>query len=147
MLAKVLEEKKTFWQVPPSKSARGSLMGICALVASPILDRDGKVIGALYGDRQAHGLSAGLPSITKLEAMLVELLASGIAAGLARLEQEQANLQRQKKFLQVRANWHIGRQIQEGFLPETLPQPPGWEIVARFQPRARSLATSMTSSR
>jgi sigma-B regulation protein RsbU (phosphoserine phosphatase) len=29
---------------------------------------------------------------------------------------------------------HIGRQIQEGFLPLELPQIPGWEIAARFQP-------------
>jgi sigma-B regulation protein RsbU (phosphoserine phosphatase) len=33
----------------------------------------------------------------------------------------------------------IGRQIQAGFLPDTLPQPPGWEIAARFQP-AREVA-------
>ena len=33
----------------------------------------------------------------------------------------------------------IGRQIQAGFLPEKLPQPPGWEIAARLQP-ARQVA-------
>jgi sigma-B regulation protein RsbU (phosphoserine phosphatase) len=33
----------------------------------------------------------------------------------------------------------IGRQIQASFLPDTLPQPPGWEIAARFQP-AREVA-------
>jgi serine phosphatase RsbU (regulator of sigma subunit) len=33
----------------------------------------------------------------------------------------------------------IGRQIQAGFLPETLPQPPGWEIAAHFQ-AAREVA-------
>jgi phosphoserine phosphatase RsbU/P len=27
----------------------------------------------------------------------------------------------------------IGRQIQAGFLPDHLPQPPGWELAARFQ--------------
>src|SRR5207244_7208324 len=26
----------------------------------------------------------------------------------------------------------IGRQIQAGFLPDHLPQPPGWELAARF---------------
>ena len=33
----------------------------------------------------------------------------------------------------------IGRTIQAGFLPESLPQPPGWEIAARFIP-ARQVA-------
>ena len=33
----------------------------------------------------------------------------------------------------------IGRQIQASFLPESLPQPPGWEIAASFQP-ARQVA-------
>ncbi len=33
----------------------------------------------------------------------------------------------------------IGRDIQEGFLPRTLPQPPGWDIAARFRP-AREVA-------
>ena len=28
----------------------------------------------------------------------------------------------------------IGRQIQSTFFPESLPQPPGWEIAARFEP-------------
>jgi serine phosphatase RsbU (regulator of sigma subunit) len=33
----------------------------------------------------------------------------------------------------------IGRRIQAGFLPESLPQPPGWEIAGRFIP-ARQVA-------
>lgn len=33
----------------------------------------------------------------------------------------------------------IGRQIQVGFLPDALPQPPGWEIAARFE-AAREVA-------
>jgi sigma-B regulation protein RsbU (phosphoserine phosphatase) len=33
----------------------------------------------------------------------------------------------------------IGREIQQSFLPEELPQPPGWEIAATFQP-ARQVA-------
>jgi serine phosphatase RsbU (regulator of sigma subunit) len=28
----------------------------------------------------------------------------------------------------------IGRRIQAGFLPESLPRPPGWELAAAFQP-------------
>ena len=33
----------------------------------------------------------------------------------------------------------IGREIQQGFLPSKMPQPPGWEVSVRFQP-ARQVA-------
>jgi serine phosphatase RsbU (regulator of sigma subunit) len=134
VLHRVLTEKRTFWQVPSTGPEGGSLMGVNALVAAPILDPKGEVIGALYGDRgQSSGFHTFRP-ITKLEAMLVELLAGGVAAGLARLEQEQAALENQKKFLKVERDLEIGRKIQIGFLPEELPQPPGWEIGAFFKP-------------
>ncbi len=86
----VLREKKTFWQAPDSK-AGASMRGIDAVVAAPILDRKGEVIGALYGERRASGAHAHRP-ISQLEAMLVEVLASGVAAGLSRVEHEQAAL-------------------------------------------------------
>src|SRR5262245_18229949 len=46
---KVIEEKRTFWEVPAAVNAAASLQGIKAIVAAPILDRHGDVIGALYG--------------------------------------------------------------------------------------------------
>src|SRR5262249_18489089 len=46
VLAKILEEKRTFWQVPSTST--GSLCDVDALVAAPILDRRGEVIGVLY---------------------------------------------------------------------------------------------------
>jgi len=49
-----------------------------------------------------------------------------IAAALATSEKFEADVE-------------IGRQIQASFLPETLPDPKGWEIAARFQP-ARQVA-------
>jgi phosphoserine phosphatase RsbU/P len=134
VLSRVLAEKRTFWQVPADAGPAGSLQGVNAVVAAPILDKGGGVIGALYGDRQARDVSAGLPPITKQEALLVELLAGGVAAGVARIEQEQAELQRQKKFLLYERELQIGRDIQVGFLPETLPRLAGWEVVAHFQP-------------
>jgi adenylate cyclase len=90
ILNRVRDEKRTFWQLQtPSLQEDASLTGIQAVVAAPILDRDGRVIGALYGDRQAR-FPASSSSITKLDAMLVELLARGVASGLARLDQEKA---------------------------------------------------------
>lgn len=51
--------------------------------------------------------------------------------------------QRAEEALQEREKYQrdvqIGRQIQAGFLPTTLPEPAGWEIAARFQP-AREVA-------
>jgi sigma-B regulation protein RsbU (phosphoserine phosphatase) len=137
VLGKVLEEKRTFWQTPttPTEGA-ASLLGVNALVAAPILDPNGEVIGALYGSRDQGG--RGGPSaagpISRLEATLVELLAGGVAAGLARLEHQQAALQGQKKILQMERDLEIGRDIQAGFLPDELPHLPGWEVAAHFRP-------------
>lgn len=101
ILSRLYQEKRTFWQLPQAPSLMGgSLMGVHAVVAAPILDRQGRVIGALYGDRRCDGVSPRTGPITELEAMVVELLASGIAAGLARLEQEQAALAARVQFEQ-----------------------------------------------
>jgi sigma-B regulation protein RsbU (phosphoserine phosphatase) len=133
VLARLVEQKRTFWQVPDS--AEDSLQGVNALVAAPLLDRRGEVIGALYGDRGQQGSHPwDVGSISRLEAMLVEVLAGGVAAGLARLEQEQAALAGQKKLLQVERDLEIGRDIQAGFLPDELPRAAGWELAAHFRP-------------
>ncbi|MCI0681460.1 MAG: GAF domain-containing protein [Gemmataceae bacterium] len=97
ILDKILQEKRTFWELP-SANFTASLMGVKALVAAPILSPQGDVIGVLYGDRSSK--SDGLRPITHIEALLVELLASGVAAGLARVEQEQAALRAQVTFQQ-----------------------------------------------
>jgi adenylate cyclase len=98
VLSSICREKKTCWEVPPAAQA-ASLVGVKAVVAAPILNRAGEVIGAVYGDRRQGGGRAAGP-ITRLEAMLVSLLASGVAAGLARLEQEQAALRARVQFEQ-----------------------------------------------
>src|ERR1043166_7809383 len=52
ILTLVSFEKRTFWQSPGqvgSTSAR--LAGVQAVVTAPLLDGQGNVIGALYGDR------------------------------------------------------------------------------------------------
>ena len=67
-------------------------------MAAPILNRSGAVIGALYGERRRSPLPSG--RFTELEAKLVELLARGVAAGLARLEEERKALQHRVQFEQ-----------------------------------------------
>jgi adenylate cyclase len=95
ILGRVQAEKRTFWEVPAALA--GSLLGVKAVVAAPILNRSGDVIGVLYGDRRQE-TAKGAGVISKLEAMLVEVLATGVAAGLSRLEQEQAALRACARF-------------------------------------------------
>ncbi len=98
VLSRVLSEKRTFWLHPDpgNTGAAESLLGVEAVVAAPILDRDGEVIGALYGD--CRGDPLGKLRINEVEARLVELLASGVATGLARMEQEKAAVEAEVRF-------------------------------------------------
>ena len=91
LLAQVRKEKRTYRHVPANAhNTAQSLQNISALVSAPILDGDENVIGALYGDRRSEGPSDDIPDITLFEAKLVEVLASGIAAGLARVKEEKS---------------------------------------------------------
>jgi len=101
VLAKLLAEKRTFFsRVEGEVDARTSLAALESFVVAPILDRDERVIGALYGHRSRSLSRAGSEAITRLEALLVETLACGVAAGLARLEQERTALARKVQFEQ-----------------------------------------------
>ena len=101
VLARVLAEKRTFWnRVDRQVDVRSSMAVLDAYVAAPILDRNGKVLGALYGHREGGGATAGGSEITQLEALLVETLACGVAAGLSRLEQEKLAVQQKVQFEQ-----------------------------------------------
>jgi adenylate cyclase len=97
VLGRVVAEKRTFWEIPP---ATVSLKEIKAVVAAPILDSNGEVVSVLYGDQRLGSGAHGPAMITDLQARLVELLASGVAAGLARLKQEKAALKARVQFEQ-----------------------------------------------
>ncbi len=99
VLARLLAEKRTFFSCSDTQmDVTASLASLDAFVTSPILDREGHVIGAIYGHR-VQG-SGGAPNITELEALLVETLACGVAAGLSRLDQERSSLARKVQFEQ-----------------------------------------------
>lgn len=101
LLGRVRKEKRAYRHVPANVSDTAqSLQDISALVAAPILDGAGEVIGALYGDRRSGGPVDTIPDITMFEAKLVEVLASGIAAGLARVKEEQAAVAARVQFEQ-----------------------------------------------
>lgn len=101
VLEAMREERKTTWRQGTDVAlVQGSLAQIEAVVVSPILDRNGTVIGALYGDRLLATRSPLGAHITQPDAMLMETLASGVAAGLARLEQERAAIGARVQFEQ-----------------------------------------------
>jgi adenylate cyclase len=101
MLDRVLQERRTFWQAPEELEldSLSSLADVEMVVASPILSGQGEVIGAIYGDCRQDSL-VGAPKVTKVEAVLVELLARGVAVGLARMEQERAAMAARVRFEQ-----------------------------------------------
>ncbi|MBI1916276.1 MAG: adenylate/guanylate cyclase domain-containing protein [Planctomycetes bacterium] len=99
VLDRLLGTRSAVWQKP--QRGRGtrasgspdsaSLVQLDTVVAAPLLDRHEQVIGALYGERRKGGHQAAR-SDSQVEALLVNLLACGVATGLARLEQERVAL-------------------------------------------------------
>ncbi len=100
ILDQVRQNARTVWKMPDASTPTNSLMGVEALVAAPILSADGDVVGALYGDRRLSATRPTSPTISELEALLIELLASGVAAGLARVEQERKAMEARVQFEQ-----------------------------------------------
>ncbi len=61
VLNRVLAEKRTFWQTPANSASQESLVGVDAVVAAPILHKNGAVIGALYGNRRRAAPAPACP--------------------------------------------------------------------------------------
>jgi adenylate cyclase len=98
ILACLQQMKRGLYQVPSSAAETVSLAGIKSVAAAPILDRNGNVVGAIYGDRRLDGGTQVVRPISALEATLVELLAQAVATGLARIEEESKRLQLEQFF-------------------------------------------------
>src|SRR5438132_10633038 len=88
ILQQMVQERRTFFQSSASGSIISSLQGIEAVVASPVFDAQDQVVGTVYGSRTRFTDSSKGPGIGPLEAQIVQLLASAVGVGLARLEQE-----------------------------------------------------------
>lgn len=100
MLQRVLDERRTFFHAPPKSGVTQSLLGVHAVVAAPILDRAGSVTGALYGEGRSAGGRGATQPVSEIEAKLFELLAYGVASGLARVEQERQLIAERVRFEQ-----------------------------------------------
>ena len=95
LLNQVVQDRRTVWGAPGAagSAVSESVASIVALVAAPILDDAGEVIGAVYGDRRI-GISWNRPPIDKFDAKMIEIMACGVAGGWARMEQEKAAVNR-----------------------------------------------------
>ncbi len=58
---------------------------------------------------------------------------------LGRRRMQERDLAKRESFLKMEHDLQVAQRIQEGFLPKTLPRPPGWEVAAEFSP-AREVA-------
>ena len=95
LLSLVLRDRRTVWGAPGADGHDifESAVSVVAMVAAPILNDAGEVVGAVYGDRRV-GAGLNRSPIDKFDAMMVEIMACGVAGGWARLQQEQAALTR-----------------------------------------------------
>jgi adenylate cyclase len=88
VLLQVQAERRTFFQKFDNQNVGASLMGLEALVASPIFDDQECVIGIVYGSRDMRIAGDDAKGIEPLEAQFVQLLAGAVSAGLARMTKE-----------------------------------------------------------
>ncbi len=101
VLKRVCEQNKASWLDPSDLDEDcSSLAGVSSVVAAPVRARSGEVIAILYGERRLQSLMTGNRPVSRLDAMLIDVLAFGLAAGLARLEQERVALRVQTQFEQ-----------------------------------------------
>jgi adenylate cyclase len=88
VLLQVQAERRTFFQSFDEAAVGQSLMGVEAVVASPIFDEQESVIGIVYGSRDMRTAGGGQKGIEPLEAQFVQLLAGAVSAGLTRMARE-----------------------------------------------------------
>ena len=100
MLDMVKTHKQVFWENGGDQAPTASVAMLDAVVVAPIMDPQGEVMGAVYGDRKTKDLTKAAEPITEWEAMLVELLACSVASGMQRLNQQERVASLQSQFEQ-----------------------------------------------
>ncbi|MSR79508.1 MAG: adenylate/guanylate cyclase domain-containing protein [Gemmataceae bacterium] len=127
----IVEEKRVFWQaVHFDSQISKSLKDVESVIVAPILSSQDQVIGVVYGTRLNRNniltqtkIDGPRNSLGDIEGRLIELLAKGVAAGIARLDQEKQAVQAKVRFEQFFTpqlatqlakipDWDIGRQAE-----------------------------------
>ncbi len=94
----------------------------------PLANQD--VIGVLQLINAQDGSTGAIIPFDAYHQLVAEAMAS-----LAAITLHNRNLRkREASLLRFKQELEIGRKIQASFFPAHLPQPPGWELVARFHP-------------
>lgn len=101
----------------------------------PLKDHADQVVAVLQLFNALDPGTGQVGAFDSYQQLIVESLASQAAV----VFNNQLLMQRQEQLLKFERDLQIGRQIQAGFLPETLPAPAGWQVAARFLP-AREVA-------
>jgi sigma-B regulation protein RsbU (phosphoserine phosphatase) len=101
----------------------------------PLKDNSDQVIAVLQLLNALDPVTGHVTEFDSYQQLVVESLASQAAV----VFKNQLLLLRQEELLKFERDLQIGRQIQAGFLPETLPEPAGYQVSARFLP-AREVA-------
>ncbi len=111
ILDRMRQDRRTFFQSSMLLERGASLVGVNAVVASPIFGADNvEVIGAVYGVRVQRSASSGI-EIRPLEAQLVQVLAAAVGAGTARLGAE-ANASRRLVQFEQFFSPELARQLE-----------------------------------
>ncbi len=99
VLGRVAAERRTFWKHEGGGEGTEIFRQLSMAVAAPVLDAGGEVVGVLYGDRRVFGGGAAR-GVGRPEALLVEMLACGVAAGVARRHHERQAQEAEARFAQ-----------------------------------------------
>ena len=113
LLSQLVRDQRTLWGAPTAFSSAftESIASVVSVVAAPILNPVGQIIGAVYGDRQI-GSGSMRPAIDQLDAKLVEIMACGVAGGWARMEQERSAAARRVQFERF-VTKEVARELEE----------------------------------
>jgi sigma-B regulation protein RsbU (phosphoserine phosphatase) len=101
----------------------------------PLKDHENNVIGVLQLINSRDSETGQTIPFSSYLQQVAESLASQAAVAL----HNKTLLDEQQKMVKIQRDMEIARQIQADFLPESLPQSPGWEFEACFYP-ARTVA-------
>ncbi|MFM7845210.1 MAG: adenylate/guanylate cyclase domain-containing protein [Planctomycetota bacterium] len=97
----VAKQCRTFFQTPSQRTnVAASLQGVQSIVAAPILDSKGEILGILYGEGRSNLLQMVSKPVSEIEAKMFELIAYGVASGLARVDQEKKLVAERVRFEQ-----------------------------------------------